>query len=86
KIFSDEILRGVPLKDIRFIKGITPPDAKLTNLPEKIYITKKGIFSFSFLEQNSASPETITISGAIEKTISVQLERNDLYSVLIPLS
>ncbi|WP_271730019.1 BACON domain-containing protein [Aquimarina algiphila] len=86
KIFSDEILRGVPLKDIRFIKGITPPDAKLTNLPEKIYITKKGILSFSFLEQNSASPETITISGAIEKTISVQLERNDLYSVLIPLS
>ncbi len=86
KIFSDNILRGVPLKDIRFIKGVTPPDAKLTKLPKKVFLTRKGLLSFSFLEQNSASPKTITIHGAVEKTIPVQLKRNDLYSLLFPMT
>ncbi|KZS41921.1 hypothetical protein AWE51_00295 [Aquimarina aggregata] len=85
KIYSDVILRGVQLNDIRFIKGITPPTNKLTMLPEKVFMTKQGILSYSFLEQKNTVPNAITISGDVQESIPVSITRNDFYSVLLPI-
>ncbi|WP_281991409.1 BACON domain-containing protein [Aquimarina aggregata] len=85
KIYSDVILRGVQLNNIRFIKGITPSTNRLTMLPEKVFMTKQGVLSYSFLEQNNTAPNTITISGDVEESIPVSLSRNDFYSILLPI-
>lgn len=86
KIYSDVILRGVQLNNIRFIKGITPSTNRLTMLPEKVFMTKQGVLSYSFLEQNNTAPNTITIIGDVQKSIPVSLSRNDFYSVVLPLN
>lgn len=85
KIYSEDVLRGVPLQKIRFIKGVAPDNSKLTQLPDKIYVTKKGVVSFSFLEQNESAPNDIVVSGDKVASIPFQVDRNEFYSVVFPV-
>ena len=51
-IYTDTIIRGTNLQNIRFIKGVTPQSQKLTKLPDSIYLTDKGFLSYSFLKED----------------------------------
>ena len=82
-LYTDTIVRGTMLSNIRFIKGVTPANSKLTKLPEKVYLTRKGVISYHFL--SDVIPENIVVSGAIDQQLPVSVERNELYSVLLPL-
>lgn len=60
-MYTDIIKRGLELKNIPFIKGEKPKTKRLSTLPDKIYLTPKGMFSISFLADEV--PRKMEVTG-----------------------
>lgn len=82
-LYTDTIVRGMQLSDIRFIKGVRPEGVKLSSIPEKIYLTTEGVLSLSFL--SASVPDVIRVTGDLDRSFVVAPPQNEFYSILFPL-
>ncbi|WP_370407972.1 hypothetical protein [Tenacibaculum dicentrarchi] len=85
-IYSSDVSTDISLKNMPFLKGITPDDNWISDNTKEMYLTAKGVVSFTFLNPNLASITEITLAGAVNKTFTFSGGADYLCSATIPLS
>src|SRR5690606_13207781 len=83
-IISDQIFQTVPVNNVRFIKGITPLNGWLSEMPTTRFMTKKGIATFAFLSHDNIA-NTIDVSGDITTIFTITNIANPFYSCFVPM-
>ncbi|WP_233898363.1 hypothetical protein [Tenacibaculum piscium] len=86
EIYSDEIIEGIQLKKIPFVKGITPFDNWLSDNNKEMYLTNKGVVSFSFYNPLLTAVTEIVITGSVTKTVTFPAVSSYFNTVQIPLN
>ena len=83
-IVSDQVFQTVPVNNVRFIKGITPSNDWMSEMPEVRFLTKKGIAAFSVLANGSVAT-TIDITGDINTSFTLANGNSPFYTAWLPL-
>ncbi|WP_233901421.1 hypothetical protein, partial [Tenacibaculum piscium] len=86
EIYSNEIIEGIQLKKIPFVKGITPFDNWLSDNNKEMYLTNKGVVSFSFYNPLLTAVTEIVITGSVTKTVTFPAVSSYFNTVQIPLN
>ncbi|WP_370398388.1 hypothetical protein [Tenacibaculum dicentrarchi] len=86
EIYSDEVIEGVKLNKIPFVKGITPFDNWLSDNTKEMYLTNKGVVSFNFFNPLLTAVTEIEITGSINKTVTFPAVSSYFNTVKIPLN
>lgn len=86
ELFTSFIAQTINVENINFLKGITPFDYWMSDLPRTIYTTKKGIVLFSFLGNKYAPINELKVTGAVSKTYSFSNSIEPFYTAVLPIS
>lgn len=85
-IFEDLPIVNSSIDGVFFLRGIRPDGNFLSEVGSKLYLTKEGVLSFSFLNEARDTVTSIVITGAVEQTITVAQSNNLFYTLRLPLS
>lgn len=86
EIYSDEVTEGVQLNKIPFVKGITPFDNWISDNNKEMYLTNKGVVSFSFYNPLLTEVTEIEITGSVTKIVTFPAISSYFNTVQIPLN
>jgi hypothetical protein len=86
EIFEDVTVQEIILNNLLFVKGTTPVNNWMSDLPLKIYVTSKAVLFFSFKANNLDSADLLTVSGAVNTTYSFTNGISHFYSVIFSLA
>ena len=87
-LFTEEIIASSSINDLKFIKGTTPTNNWLSDLPKTLFLTNKATICFSVLS-NLTEQTSIQITGAVTKTLDVSPFINAskyFYTVVLPIA
>ena len=83
---TEALTQFAQFSNLRFLTGKTPEiENKLCYIPSTVYVTKNAVLSLSVLA--TTAPTQITITGAVETSISTSIEHNlYVYNAIVNLS
>ena len=85
EMFTDTLAQTINIDNVAFIKGERPLNNWMSDLPETIYATKKGMVLFSFLNETDTAINTISVTGAVTQTFTFTNAIELFYTAMVPL-
>lgn len=83
--FQMGLIQQVRVSKIPFLKGVTPKDGWMSELPSEVYYTSKGVLSFSFFNKKKESISKVVLSGSINRELDFPASSHPFYTIRLPL-